>query len=212
MSVAPLKRETTVDALAHALRTRILDGDLEPGTPLREQHLSRDYQVSRHTLRAALRALEAEGVVRIEAHRGARVTRLDESELQALAELRIALECEAARLALQRHGGRLPAPVHAAQRALAAATTGVPAAHEALHHAIVEAAGSPRIEAAHRALGGELRLFLVQLRPAWDLAALAAEHAALLDGIERDGPDVLRAHIEASTKALVAWSRQTAGA
>jgi DNA-binding GntR family transcriptional regulator len=210
MSVTPLKRETTVDALVQALRTRILDGDLAPGTPLREQHLSDDYQVSRHTLRAALRALEAEGLVRIEPHRGARVTRLDEDELHALAELRIALEREAARLALRRHGGRLPGAVHAAQRRLEAAVgADVAEAHEALHHAIVEAAGSPRIEAAHRALGGELRLFLVQLRPAWDLAALAAEHQQLLDGIERDGPGVLRAHIEASTEALVAWSRQT---
>ncbi len=75
-------------------------------------------------------------------------------------------------------------------------------AHEALHAAIVEAAESPRIAAAHRALAGELRLFLVQLRPAWDMAALAAEHAALVAAIERDGPDALRVHITASTAAL----------
>ena len=216
MSVpAPLPRTTTVDALAGALRTRILDGDLPPDAPLREQHLAQAYGVARHTVRAALRALAAEGLVRVEAHRGARVTALDADDLEGLGALRIALEVEAARRALARHDGRLPAPVHAAQAALEAACLAhdadgpagfapVAEAHEALHHAIVVASESPRIVAAHRALGGELRLFLVQLRPAWDVPALAAEHAALVQALEADGPDVLRPHIEASTRALVA--------
>jgi DNA-binding GntR family transcriptional regulator len=204
-----------VDALAAALRTRILDGDLAPGAPLREQHLAAVYGVARHTVRAALRALAAEGLARVEPHRGARVTALSAADLEELGALRIALEVEAARLALARHGGRLPAPVRAAQAALEAACAAgvrdgaagfaaVAEAHEALHHAIVAASGSARITAAHRALGGELRLFLVQLRPAWDVAALAAEHAALLDALEAGGPEALRPHIEASTGALVA--------
>ena len=74
---APLERRTTVDALAAALRERILDGDLHANERLREQELSRVYDVARHTVRAALRALEAEGLVVIEAHRGARVAALD---------------------------------------------------------------------------------------------------------------------------------------
>ena len=147
------------------------------------------------------------------------LTALDAEDLEGLGELRIALEIEAARLALARHGGRLPAAVHAAQRGAesgacadgaAPGFAAVAEAHEALHHAIVAASGSPRIVAAHRALGGELRLFLVQLRPAWDVPALAAEHAALLDGLEADGPGVLRPHIEASTRALLAPPRLTA--
>ncbi|MEA2293023.1 MAG: hypothetical protein QOE86_662 [Solirubrobacteraceae bacterium] len=205
-----LLRTTTVDALAAELRTRILDGELEPGTPLREQRLSVDYGVARHTVRAALRALAAEGLARIETHRGARVTALDAGDLEALGDLRIALETEAARLALARHGGRLPPLVHDAQARLAAAAAGaafapITEAHEALHHAIVAAAGSPRIEAAHRALGGELRLFVTQLRPVYDGPRLAAEHADLLQDLEAGaGPEALRPHIAASTAALLA--------
>ena len=205
---APLLRTTAVDALADALRTRILDGDLPAGTPLREQHLAEEYGVARHTLRAALRVLAADGLVRVETHRGARVTAFTDADLDGLAGLRIALEVEAARIVLERHG-RLPEAVHAAQAALAAACAadepgfaGVTEAHEALHHALVAASGSPRIVAAHRALGGELRLFLSQLRPAYDLGALAEEHATLLRELETHGPDVLRPHIEASTAAL----------
>jgi DNA-binding GntR family transcriptional regulator len=193
--------------LADALRREILDGELAPGTPLREQRLAATHGLARHTVRAALRALAAEGLARIEPNRGARVTLLDRDELVALGELRIALEVEAARLALARHDGRLPASVHDAQAALAAACeqrsfAAVTDAHESLHAAIVDAAGSARIAAAHRALGGELRLFLVQLRPAWDMENLAAEHAALLAALEADGPDVLREHIQASTHSL----------
>jgi DNA-binding GntR family transcriptional regulator len=206
-----LTRTTTVDALAAELRTRILDGALEPGTPLREQQLSAEYGVARHTVRAALRVLAAEGLARIETHRGARVTALDAGDLEALGELRVALETEAARLALARHGGTLPAPVHAAQAALVAACSDADAfapiteAHEALHHAIVAAAASPRIAVAHQALAGELRLFLTQLRPVYDGPTLTSEHAALLDDLEHGaGPDALRPHIAASTATLLA--------
>jgi DNA-binding GntR family transcriptional regulator len=210
---APLQRTTTVETLANALRARILDGELEPGTPLREQQLAAGYEVARHTVRAALRALANEGLVRIEAHRGAHVTDLTSADVEALGELRIALETEAARLALRRGGGRLPDPVHRAQATLAktARAPGFAAltdAHEALHHAIVHAAASPRIEAAHAGLAGELRLFLTQLRPAYDGPRLAAEHAALLDDLEHGiGPEALRGHIEASTHTLLAAMR-----
>ena len=73
---AALARVSTVDALAAALRTRILDGELAPGERLRELELAEAYGVARHSLRAALRALAAEGLVTIEPNRGARVARL----------------------------------------------------------------------------------------------------------------------------------------
>lgn len=199
---------TAPGRLAAGLRARILEGEL--AGPLREQRLAAEWGVARHTVRAALRALESEGIVSIERNRGARVRTFTRAELTALGELRIALEVEAARLALARHG-RLPEAVHAAGRALTAACDGrfaeVAAAHEQLHGAIVGAAGSPRIEAAHRALAGELRLFLTQLRggrAVFDVRSLAAEHAALLLAIEADGPDALRLHITTSTDALTA--------
>ena len=192
--------------LAALLRRRILDGELAPGTQLREQHLAAEHDRARHTVRAALRALAAEGIVRVEPNRGAFVARLDREALEGLGELRIALEVEAARLALARHG-RLPSSVHDAVAALAAACgqgsfATVADAHEALHGEIVAASGSSRITAAHRALAGELQMFLVQLRPAWDMGALAAEHEALVSAIEHDGPEVLRDHIARSTEAL----------
>ena len=66
MSTRRLQRTSVVDELTAMIRDEILDGRVPVGTPLREHDLSESYGDSRHTLRAALRALAAEGLVRIE--------------------------------------------------------------------------------------------------------------------------------------------------
>jgi DNA-binding GntR family transcriptional regulator len=120
-------------------------------------------------------------------NRGASVAQLEARNAKPLFELRTALEVEAARLALERHGGRLPKPVHDAVRLLAAVCeqpeppwSSVVEAHDAVHHALVAAAGSPRILRAHEALAGEMRLFVIQLRPSWSLERMAEHHERLL--------------------------------
>jgi DNA-binding GntR family transcriptional regulator len=200
---------STVETVVEALRHEILIGKRPGGQRLVEQDLTAHYGVARHTLRAALRELASEGLVRIEPNRGARVTRLNAEEIVQLYELRAALEVEGARLALERHRGRLPASVHEALAALDLACReriwgAINEAHAGLHGAIVRAAESPRIEAAHAALNGELQLFLTQLEPLWSVERMAADHAALVRGLERDGPAVLREHLSESAAALVA--------
>lgn len=207
MATRSLHRPSTVDALADALRREILDGELAPGSRLRERELCEAYGVARHSLRAALRALAAEGLVRIEPHRGARVAQLTGDDVRWLYELRAALEIEAAHLALERNGGTLPPAVHEALARLQAACrsgawSAVNEAHADLHQAIVAAANSPRIAAAHAALSGELRLFLLALQPHIPPAELAADHAALVRGLERDGPSVLREHLRKAAETL----------
>lgn len=206
---ASLQRISTVDALAAALRREILDGTLPAGARLRERELCEGFGVARHSLRAALRALAADGLVRIESQRGARVAQLTAEDMRSLYELRTALELEAAHLALERGGGRLPAEVHDALARLRAACRGADPpwsalneAHADLHGAIVAAARSPRIAAAHAALSGEMRLFLLAVRPHLPPAELAADHEALVRGLERDGPPVLREHLRFAAERL----------
>jgi DNA-binding GntR family transcriptional regulator len=205
----PLRRASTVDQLAALLRERILAGDLAPGRRLIERELVETYDVARHTLRAALRRLEAEGLVRVEPNRGARVADLSHDDLVALFALRLALEREAAHLALERGGGRLPASVHDAARDLnrRAQRRRTPwnelaAAHHRVHEALVASGGAPRIVRAYAALTTELDLFLSQLRPVWTRERLGPEHLALVRDLEHDGPDVLRAHMAQALDAL----------
>jgi DNA-binding GntR family transcriptional regulator len=207
-----LERPSTAELLAADLRREILDGDPAAGERLRERELVERYGVARHTLRAALRQLAGEGLVRIEPHRGASVARMTPEDVRWLYELRAALELEAAHLALERHGGRLPGAVHAALAALVRTCEGragrdpawseVSHAHADLHGAIVATSESPRIVAAHASLTGELLLFLLQLQPHVDPERLAADHVALVEGLEREGAGVLRAHLRESAETL----------
>ena len=66
------------------------------------------------------------------------------------------------------------------------------------------ASESPRIVAAHAALSGEMLLFLLQLQPHLPADRLAADHVALVAGLEREGPAVLRAHLREAAETLVA--------
>ena len=216
-AVTPLDRVSAVDELAAALRARILDGDLRAGLRLPEQELCTTYLVARHTARAALRALAAEGLVVIEPHRGASVTALGPAEVEGLYELRVALEVEAARLALERHDGSLPQSVHAAVTRLGAvcarrraAWSSVVDAHENVHAELVAASQSPRLIAAHEALAGESRLFIVQVKLDWTLEKMASDHERLLDELEDRGTDALREHLRESADSVLAHLRSGA--
>jgi len=203
---------TTVDTITNALREEILSGERPAGSRLVESELTARYGVARHSLRAALRALQAEGLVKVETNRGARVAHLDAQDILQLYELRTALEVEAARLALERHGGTLPVrdALHTLTSVCESGTWGdINLAHAQLHSAIVAAAQSPRIEAAHNALNGELQLFMNQLEPLWSRERMAADHIVLVRGLERDGPAALRAHLSESAAALVAAERDS---
>jgi DNA-binding GntR family transcriptional regulator len=198
---------STVDALTSALKARILDGALEPGERLKEQALSDEYRVARHTLRVALKQLAAEGLVQIEPNKGAKVAQTSNEELLELADLRIALEVEAGYLALERHDGALPTRVHDAAHRLAAtcrrktpAWSAVVDAHDQLHAELVAASNSPRIIRTYATLAAELRLVIMQLKPKWTLERMATDHLEL---IEDFSPEKLRPHIRESTAALL---------
>jgi DNA-binding GntR family transcriptional regulator len=207
----PLVRASVVDALADALRARILSGDLAQGAPLREEALSTAYDVSRHTLRAALRALAGEGLIRIVPNRGASVTRLAASDLVPLFELRAALEVEACRLTLERNEGALPANVHdrldalvRACRAKASDWSEIAGAHARFHEAMVAGAQSPRIEDAYTRLATELNLFLAQLRPVWSRRRMIDHHRTLVHDLETTGDVMaLRRHLNDGLEAVL---------
>jgi len=205
-----LDRPSVVDALVDALRSRIMSGELAPGIALREEALSTAYQVSRHTLRAALRVLAREGLVEIVPNRGATVARLDADELAPLFEFRTALEVEACRLALDRNGGKLPATVHDALDALVRSCRStlsqwdeIADAHARFHESLVAAAESPRIEEAYKRLATELSLFLVQLRPVWSRRRMVDHHRSLVRDLEAIGDvEALRRHVADGREAV----------
>lgn len=74
------------------LRSDILDGTFSPGERLPEIALAERYSVGRGSIRSALIELRSEGLVVIEANRGAMVRRIGLDEAIEIAEARKALE------------------------------------------------------------------------------------------------------------------------
>lgn len=99
-ATAPLlglqKKSLREQALA-ALRAAITSGELEPGRHLVETELSEMLQISRGTLREALRQLEQEGLLSAGPRGRLSVRHLDEKEIRDIYSVRAALESLAAR-------------------------------------------------------------------------------------------------------------------
>lgn len=76
------------------LREKILSGDIAAGEPLRQSALADELNVSRIPVREALLQLEAEGLVKFEAHKGATATELSVDQVTELFELRALIETD----------------------------------------------------------------------------------------------------------------------
>ncbi|MFI6481512.1 GntR family transcriptional regulator [Nonomuraea sp. NPDC050663] len=195
-----LKPVSAVNALVDALRQRVLSGEIEPGTPLPEQEIAAMYGVARPTVREAIAALVHEGLLRRERNRSAYVPDVTLADLDDLMLVRRPLEdlmarrlqghrVEAAQAALERMALKADAP-----------WSELVAEHMALHEALIEAVGSPRLVRLYNTLAAETRLGLVRLRDTYsDREQLVSEHQGLLDAIaEGDGRAAVAEHLSHS--------------
>jgi DNA-binding GntR family transcriptional regulator len=96
---APLQTVTKAEAVYAETRARILAGVLPPGLNVNQEQLAADLGVSITPLREALRRLEMEGLIRLEAHRTVVIAPLTGRELDELYVIRIELDSLAAGLA-----------------------------------------------------------------------------------------------------------------
>ena len=78
--------------VAAYLREAILGGDLKPGMRIRQEEIAERFGASRLPVREALRTLEAEGLAESEPHKGARVPRLSQHEVEVIYRMRERLE------------------------------------------------------------------------------------------------------------------------
>jgi DNA-binding GntR family transcriptional regulator len=85
-------REAASRRIAGSLREEILSGRIAPGERIRQEEVAARFGASRLPVREALRMLEAEGLTEHEAHKGARVPRLDMHEVDVIYQMRERLE------------------------------------------------------------------------------------------------------------------------
>jgi DNA-binding GntR family transcriptional regulator len=92
---------TLAEIAASQIREAVISGVLRPGDKLVEGQLAEQMGTSRGPVREAIRLLEKEGLVSIEPHRGAFVTKLSVKKVREIHTLRAVLEGLAVRLALE---------------------------------------------------------------------------------------------------------------
>lgn len=162
-----LVRTSTARQVASAIRERILNGELPPGTPLREVELAASLGVSRNTVREGIRDLVNEGLLRHQVHRGVTVASLNAAQVHDLYGTRKVLESAALRFASvpsEEQLTRLNAYASDIQRAASAgAFAEIIDADFRFHGEVVALLGVQRISDLHRSSLAELRLELYRL-------------------------------------------------
>lgn len=89
---SPTEPTVASERIADELRRMILDDRLLPGERIRQEAIAEELGASRVPVREALRILESEGLTVLKANSGARVSRLDLAECQAVYKIRERIE------------------------------------------------------------------------------------------------------------------------
>src|SRR5262245_58885635 len=143
-------------ALAARLAEDIISGELEPGSKLKLNALSRRYGVSAIPLREALSRLASSGLVEIEDQRGYRTSPISKEDLQDVTWLRQQIECLALRRTIERGNLDWETRIVAAQHRLQRIGDTVPGEpptlndvwdrlHREFHAALISGCDSPRL-------------------------------------------------------------------
>ena len=219
---------TKADDIALALEEAIVSGEIPPGSTLRQEHLSEQFQVSRTPVREALRRLAALGLVSFEPNRGVRVRMLSLDEIREAFMVRAELESLATEIATPKMTDDDLAELERAERRFHRATERlVEMSHDgrqdlevarewlhlnhSFHDVIYRAADVPLIERMAKAAR---RTFLV--KPVWATGADLDElylkndrqHRAIRDAIAARSPEgakvLAREHVLSSGRLLEA--------
>lgn len=149
-----LVRTSSAEHIAQHIRSLIFDGDLLPGTRVPQDAIAEELGVSRIPIREALIALEREGWVTIEMHRGAFINALDKQSIRDHYELLGLIYGFAAKRALTRTNGDVAERLADIQSQFSDATDPEELQDLSIsfYSSIVRAAASPRITVALRAM------------------------------------------------------------
>lgn len=205
----------TAAPVSERLRDDILKGTFPPGERLIELQLTERYGVGRAAIRAALVELDAEGLVRREANRGATVRRITVGEAVEITEARAVLEGLVARLAAERATDGERAGLRALIDDMAAAVDaddklGYAKLNRTLHGRIREIArhrvaddlvANLRNRAAHH----QFTLALMPGRAAESLAQHGAIVDAVVAGDGEAAEAAMRAHLASVADVLRKW-------
>ena len=206
-------RRTLHAHVTERLRDMIVEGELGQGERIDERALCTRFEVSRTPLREALKVLASEGLVELLPNRGARVTEITATDVEALFELAAGLERMAAELAAERATDRELAELGRLQDTMerhheARRRAEYFRANQRIHSSIIAFARNDLLGEMHAGLMTKIRRARYQANASqdrWD--ASVHEHRGVLGALEaRDAADAgrrMREHV-LNTGAAVA--------
>ena len=191
---ARLGHPTAQAWVLEALREAILTNLFEPGARLRQEELADVFGTSRIPVREALRALEYEGLVRSEPHRGFTVTTLDADDVEEVYHLRLLLESEAVRLAIPLLTDEDVSDLNRLFEVMTGASDPDEqlAARERFYFRLFSVAGRPRLVS----LIGRLRQEVARALRWPTIQYSPSHHAAFFEAVKNGDTDAAIAHLE----------------
>lgn len=215
-------RGDLVDRIAQQLRNAIASGELAPGSRVVEARLAREFDVSRAPIREAARKLESEGLLVPIHGRGFFVRQLTLGELQELLEVRLLIECEAARRAARNFDQTLQAELDNAfhdimDTAVSGSVTDRINTDLEFHRRVVAASGNRLLLRIFSGIAVEFKMALQLLqRTSPNEREMAASHRSVIDAIasrnEQNAADSMAAHIRMSWDDTMAEVRKASEA
>ncbi len=217
------REPTTLHAnLVALIRELVIEGDLEPGAKVPERILCERFNVSRTPLREALKTLASEGWLEILPHKGARVTRLSEEDVDQMFPIMGALEALSGELACANLSEEQFAEIRAIHYQMVLHYTRRELApyfqiNQLIHEKILAAAANPLLVQMYQTLSGRIRRarYVANMsEDRWEQAI--EEHEEMLSALAaRDGQslaDVLRRHLSNKCETVKAHLRQESAA
>jgi DNA-binding GntR family transcriptional regulator len=206
------KPTTLAVEIARHLREQIISGTLPAGERVNETKVTRELSLSRSPVREALRILESEGLVTLEAHRGARVRAVSEQDLEEIFDVRVMIESHGVLRHLHRLAPEALTPVRrAVDDARAALSAGdIEGWHLAslrFHDGLVRLASNRHLTRLHEELKTSLRRYQISVvGPPAEPEHFQVEHEAILEALEQGrverGAELVAMHITNLKKAL----------
>lgn len=226
MSTTDPPSESLSEEVVAELQRRIVSGDLPVGSWIRHAAIAEELGVSRTPVREALRILAAQGLVKIELHRGAQVQGQSTSDIRQIAAVRAELEGYAAELAARHIDDAQVARLSSAWSDFEATLAGSDEeqaaawerANDEFHQVVREAAGNRHLiltigelrrklphNLSFGAYLGNSRLIARNLREHHEIAR------AIIEQKPQQARRLMAEHIRDSTEAIIQWVERRAG-
>ena len=196
------KTETLSVRISRTLAERIISGQLEPGSRLRQDHVAAEFGASHVPVREAFQRLEAQGLAVSEPRRGVRVAAFDLREVREVAQMRAALEVLALRHAAPHLTRAILDEAEEATRAgdRSRDVRSWEAANRRFHRLILTPCAMPRLLAAIDDLHAASARFLFSAwRTGWEKRT-DHDHRAILAALRQGRTDeavaVLQKHVQ----------------